>query len=172
MFGRLFTGTTISYISLFVLAMVSHASPTESVTVDVYGSSYSVELDYEATDQILRNQPWWGNKQLASELCEALVYEGEDIASVGFNTLEISGENYIEAYLVMPPAICSGPVLIEQEDIGQMTGGTFFVVSGNVCLTSIEESLNAQVDNNQGAFSIYQNISSVNCDYFNPTNLY
>ena len=172
MFGRLFRGTAASYVSLFALATISYASPlesapSESLTVDVYGSSYSVELDHEATDRVLRNQPWWGNKELASELCEALVYEGEDIASVGFNTLEISGENFIEAYLVMPPAICSGPVLLSQDDIGEMTGGTFFVVSGNVCLTSAAESLSALGDKNQGLFPIYQNFSSMNCGYFN-----
>ena len=172
MFERLFRGTVISYVSLLVLATSSSASPAKSVTVDVYGSSYSVELEHEATDRMLRNQPWWGNKELASELCEALVYEGEDIASVGFDTLEISGENYIEAYLVMPSTICSGPVLISQEDIGRMDGGTFFVVSGNVCVTSADGDLNAQADSEQQLFSIYQNISSVNCGYFNIPNLY
>ncbi|MGD1948365.1 MAG: hypothetical protein ACFB14_01820 [Leptolyngbyaceae cyanobacterium] len=172
MFGRLFSGTAVSYLSLFTLATISHASPSESLTVDVYGSSYSVELDHEATDRVLRSQPWWGNKELASELCEALVYEGEDIASVGFNTLAIGGENFIEAYLVMPSAICSGPVLISQEDIGEMTGGTFFVVSGNGCLTSTAESLSALGDKNQGSFQIYQNFGSMNCGYFNTPTLH
>ncbi len=172
MLRRLFTGTAIGLVSLFILAKSSNASPNEPVTVDVYGSSYSVELDHEATDQVLRNQPWWGNKQLANELCEALVYEGDDIASVGFNTMEIGGEDYIEAYLVMPLSTCTGPVLISQEDIGQMTGGTFFVVSGNVCLTSTAEILSSHLSKNQNPYLTPQTVSVLNCGYFNNSILY
>ncbi|MEL7508976.1 MAG: hypothetical protein AAFU84_04695 [Cyanobacteria bacterium J06633_23] len=170
MLRRLFTGTVLGYVSLFALATSGHASSAEPVTVDVYGSSYSVELEHEATDQVLRNQPWWGNKELASELCEALVYEGDDIASVGFNTMEINGEAYIEAYLVMPLATCSGPVVISQADIGHMTGGTFFVVSGNVCLTSSTDTLSAQIDKTQDPY--LTPVSVLNCGYFNHSILY
>ena len=176
MLEKLFTGTAIGFIALLALVKSTYASPSEPVTVDVYGSSYSVELDHDATDQVLRNQPWWGNKTLAGELCEALVHEGEDIASVGFNIMEISGEDYIEAYLVMPLATCSGPVLISQEDIGQMTGGTFFVVSGNVCFTSNSETLSAQLRKNhplsQHLYITPQNVSVLNCGYFNNSILY
>ncbi|MBT9315673.1 hypothetical protein [Leptothoe spongobia] len=171
MIGRLFTGTILGYISLLALTASSHAS-TEPVTVDVYGSSYSVELDHEVTDRDLRNQPWWGNKELASELCEALVYQGDEIASIGFNKLEINGEDYIEAYLVMPLTTCSGPVVIAPADIGQMTGGTFFVISGNVCLTNTTDSLSAQVQKNQTSQPILQNVSMLNCHYFNDFILY
>lgn len=171
MLGRLFTGTVLGYLSLFALTTSGHAS-TEPVTVDVYGSSYSVELDPEATDQVLRNQPWWGNKELASELCEALVYQEGDIASVGYNTTEIRGVDYIEAYLVMPFATCTGPVVISQEDIGQMTGSTFFVVSGDVCLTSSADILNAQVQKTQTPQLIPQHISVLDCNNFNNIILY
>ncbi|NEQ50871.1 MAG: hypothetical protein F6K11_12175 [Leptolyngbya sp. SIO3F4] len=171
MLGRLFTGTVLGYFSLLALTLSSHAS-TEPVTVDVYGSSYSVELDHQATDQVLRNQPWWGNKALASELCEALVYQEGDIASVGYNVTEIRGIDYIEAYLVMPLATCTGPVVISQEDIGRMTGGTFFVVSGDICLTSHADSLHSQVQKNQTSHLIPQNVSVLNCNYFNNTILY
>ncbi|MEO0432212.1 MAG: hypothetical protein AAF151_11015 [Cyanobacteria bacterium J06656_5] len=170
MFGRLFTGTILGYVSLLALATPGHASSTEPVTVDVYGSSYSVELEHEATDRVLRNQPWWGNKELASELCEALVYEGDEIASVGFNTMEINGEDYIEAYLVMPLTTCSGPVVISQADIGHMTGGTFFVVAGNVCLTSSTDILSAQIDKNQAPYLTL--VSVLNCGYVDHSILY
>ena len=172
MLGRLFTSTTVGFFSLSMLTGASYASSSEPVTVDVYGSSYSVELDHEATDQVLRNQPWWGNKALASELCEALVYEEGDIASVGFNTTEISGKDYIEAYLVMPLATCSGPILVSQEDIGQMTGGTFFVISGDVCLTSTADVLSAQIRKNQNLSPVYQPVTTLNCGYFNHSILY
>lgn len=172
MFARLFTGTAIVYVSLLTMATTSYASPSEPVTVDVYGSSYNVELDHEATDQVLRNQPWWGNKQLASELCEALVYQGDDVASVGFNTMEINGEDYIEAYLVMPLATCSGPVVISQADIGQMAGGTFVVVSGNICLTSATDTLSAYANKDDNPELIYQTISAFNCNYFDNSILY
>ena len=172
MFRSLFTGTAIGLVSLLTLATSGNASSDEPVTVDVYGSSYSVELDHEATDQVLRHQPWWGNKQLAHELCEALVHEGEDIASVGFNTMEIGGEDYIKAYLVMPLATCTGPVLISQEDIGQMTGGTFFVVSGNVCLTSTSEFLSSHLSKSQNPYLTPQEVSVLNCGYFNNSILY
>lgn len=172
MLKRLFTGTALGLASLVVSMSSSYASPSAPVTVDVYGSSYSVELDSEATGQVLRNQPWWGNKQLASELCEALVYQGEDIASVGYNTMEIGGDDYIEAYLVMPLATCSGPVLISQEDIGQMTGGTFFVVSGNVCLTRNTDDLNSQLYKLKTPYLTPQNVSILNCGYFNHSILY
>ena len=172
MFRRLFTGTTVGFISLMTLAASSSASPSEPVTVDVYGSSYSVELEYEATAQVLQNQPWWGNKQLASELCEALVYQGSEVASVGFNTVEINDEDYIEAYLVMPHATCSGPVVIAPEDIGRMTGGTFFVTTGNFCLTNTENDLTAQLTKENALPLQYQNISIINCGYFNNSILY
>lgn len=176
MLEKLFIGTTLGFVSLFTLAGVSYGSPSEPVTVDVYGSSYSVELDPDATDQVLRNQPWWGNRELASELCEALVYEGEDIASVGYNTMEISGEDYIEAYLVMPLATCSGPVLISQEDIGRMNSGTFFVVSGNLCFTSTQDSLSAGLHKNQtlnqNLYLTPQNASVLNCGYLDHSIFY
>ena len=176
MLDRLFIGTTLGFVSLFALAGASYGSPSEAVTVDVYGSSYSVELDRDATGQVLRNQPWWGNKELASELCEALVYQGEDMASVGYNTMEISGEDYIEAYLVMPLATCSGPVLIPQEDIGRMNSGTFFVVSGNLCFTSTQDRLSAELYKNytlnQNLSVTTQNVSVLNCGYFDHSIFY
>ncbi len=176
MIGRLFTGAVLGYAALFALAASSYASPSERVTVDVYGSSYSVELEHEATDQVLKNQPWWGNKVLANELCEALVYEGDDIASVGYNIMEIGGQDYIEAYLVMPLANCSGPVVIAQEDIGQMTGGTFFVLSGSTCFTrtpdNSTENLRAQLHNKHNRHLASQDISALNCGYFNSFNHY
>ena len=172
MLGRLFTGTTLGFISLLALASSSYGSSNEPVTVDVYGSSYSVELDHEATDQILRNQPWWGNKEFASELCEALVYQGEDIASVGYNTMEVRSQDYIEAYLVMPLATCTGPVLIAPEDIGQMTSGTFFVISGNVCLTSTTDTFSAQMHKQQHPYWMPQTVSVINCGYSNNSILF
>ena len=91
----------------------------------------------------------------------------------------INGEDYIEAYFVMPLATCSGPVLISQEDIGQMTSGTFFVISGNVCLTSARDRLNSQINNQfnkrQNLHNLQltsQNVSILNCGYFDPTILY
>ncbi|MEM9807424.1 MAG: hypothetical protein AAF959_19345 [Cyanobacteria bacterium P01_D01_bin.56] len=172
MLKRLFAGTTLGFFSALMVVPSSYGSSGESVTVDVYGSSYDVELDHEVTDQVLRSQPWWGNKALASELCEALVYEGEEIASVGYNTMEVRGEDYIEAYLVMPSAICTGPVLIDPADIGQMTGGTFFVVSGNVCLTSVADSLHAQTAKSRNSDLTYQSASAINCDHINNSILY
>lgn len=172
MLRRLFTGTTAGFISLMALATSSSASPNEPVTVDVYGASYSVELEYEATAQVLQKQPWWGNKRLASELCEALVYQGEEIASVGFNTLDINGEDYIEAYLVMPLSTCNGPVVIAPEDIGQMTGGTFFVTTGNGCLTNTIGELNAQIAKENALPLQHETISIINCGYFNNSILY
>ncbi len=169
---RLFTGITLGIVSLTVLAGASYGSSSEPVTVDVYGSSYSIELDHDATDHVLRNQPWWGNKELASELCEALVYQGEDIASIGYNTMEIRGQDYIEAYLVMPLATCTGPVLVSQADIGQMTSGTFFVISGNVCLTSNTDVLSSQLRKHQHPYLMPQNISVLNCDYLNNSIMY
>lgn len=168
MFRRVFSGTILGLISILSIATSSQASSNEPVTVDVYGASYSVELDYDATTQVLQNQPWWGNQKLASELCEALVYEGEAIASVGFRNIEIDNENYIEAYLVMPNTTCSGPVIISLEDIGRMTGGTFFVVSGNVCFTDNPATvLNAQNNKSHSLHWMYQQASKVNCAYFN-----
>ena len=176
MLDRLFIGATLSFVSLFTLAGASYGSTNEPVTVDVYGSSYSVELDHDITGRVLRNQPWWGNRQLASELCEALVYQGEEIASVGYNTIEISGEDYIEAYLVMPSATCSGPVLVSQADIGRMNSGTFFVVSGNLCFTSTQDSFSAELYKNytltQNLQVTPQNVSVLNCGYFDHSILY
>ncbi|MEO0867645.1 MAG: hypothetical protein AAFY17_04185 [Cyanobacteria bacterium J06642_11] len=175
MLKELFAGAALGCLSLFVIAPSSHGSSgasNESVTVDVYGSSYSVELDHEATDQVLRNQPWWGNRGLASELCETLVRKGEEIASVGYNTTQIGDKDYIEAYLVMPLATCTGPVLIEQEDIGQMTGATFFVISGSVCLTNHSETLHAHLPKDYERNLIYQKASAVNCGYFDSSILY
>lgn len=172
MLRRVFTGITLGVISTLTMAAAGQASSNGPVTVDVYGSSYQVELDHEATAQILQNQPWWGNKELAGELCEALVHEGEAIASVGFNSVEINDENYIEAYLVMPNTTCSGPVVIAPEDIGHMAGGTFFVISGNVCFTETSDIFNAQVDKNRSPHRLYQQASAVNCGYFNHSILY
>ena len=169
---RVFTGTALGFITVLAMATTSRASSNEPVTVDVYGSSYRVELDHEATAQRLQNQPWWGNKKLASGLCEALVHEGEEIASVGFNSVEIDDENYIEAYLVMPNTTCSGPVVIAPEDIGHMTGGTFFVLSGNVCFTSNPAALHAQIHKNHAPHRLYQQASAINCGYFNHSILY
>lgn len=167
MLQRLVSRTTAGFVVLSLFASTSYASPGGPVTVDVYGSSYSVELEQEATERVLQNQPWWGNRELASELCEALVYQGEGAASIGFNTTAISGKSYIEAYLVIPLATCSGPVLVSPEDIGQMTSGTFVIVSGNVCLTNATDALNAQAGKPQSTQPIYQNISSLNCSYYN-----
>ncbi|MGD1855495.1 MAG: hypothetical protein ACFB2W_14720 [Leptolyngbyaceae cyanobacterium] len=168
---KLFTGGILGIVSLIALVGSSHASSGGPITVDAYGSSYSVELDSNATNRVLRNQPWWGNRELASELCEALVYQGQDIASVGFNTMEISGENYIAAYLVMPSTTCSGPVVIAPEDIGQRAGGTFFVVTGNVCLSS-----KTNVTDQGFTAKTHQPVptiaSIVNCDYFDRSMLY
>ena len=175
MVGKLYTGAALSLIALLTMATSTYGTPSEPVTVDVYGASYSVKLDPEVTDQVLRTQPWWGNRQLAGELCKALVYQGEEIASVGFNSVEISGEEYIEAYLVMPSATCSGPVVISKQDIGQMAGGTFFVVTGTLCFSNNDNDLNAQVKTS-GLQTVQalagQTMATANCGYFNNTILY
>ncbi|MBX2865494.1 MAG: hypothetical protein KTR27_18235 [Leptolyngbyaceae cyanobacterium MAG.088] len=172
MLERLFAGTTLGIVAISVLAGSSYGSSSEPLTVDVYGSSYSIELDHDATDQVLRRQPWWGNKDLANELCEALVYEGEDIASIGYNTTEIRGQDYIEAYLVMPLATCTGPIVVAPEDIGEMTGGTFFVIAGDVCITSNIDVLNSQNQKYQHPSLTPQNVSVLNCSYFDDSIVY
>ncbi|MBT9311762.1 hypothetical protein [Leptothoe kymatousa] len=175
MFKGLFSGTILGFIAIFSLAASSRASPSEPVTVDVYGSSYSVELEYAATHRLLSHQPWWGKKRLAGELCEALVEQGTEIANVGFNVMEISGKTYIEAYLVMPSATCSGPVVISPEDIGESAGGTFVVVSNShICLTdSSPNEPVAQLDkNNRPEVMDDYGMVTWNCSYFNYSMVY